>query len=118
MLGRCRAQGWVSQTFVRSSSEVEVRSAGGTATAVVLTSAGVAVYSSTALHEGMRAADGAGVASGCWAKSMEWSDAHHSALFDLDQSIQTPAAERGANDLVCLRLTGFYHNMIRAFAEI
>jgi PKHD-type hydroxylase len=80
--------------------------------------ADMAVYSSTSLHRVMPAADGARVASVCWAQSMERSDAHHSALFDRDQSIQTPAAERGANNLVCLWLTGVYHSMIRAFAEI
>lgn len=88
------------------------------AQSVKLPAGDMVVYPSTSLHQVTPVTDGARVASFFWVQSMVRNDAHRSALHDLDQSIQTLGAERGANDPVCLRLTGVYHNMIRAFAEI
>ncbi len=88
------------------------------AQSVKLPAGDMAVYPSTSLHQVTPVTGGARVASFFWVQSMVRTDANRTLLFDLDQSVQTLAAERGANDPVCLRLTGVYHNMIRAFAEI
>lgn len=42
---------------------------------------------------------------------------HRSLLFELDQTIQEIAAERGANNSSCVSLTGIYQNLLRTWAE-
>jgi len=44
-------------------------------------------------------------------------DGARTLLFDLDQTIQELSAERGVEDAACVRLTGIYHNRIRAWAD-
>ena len=38
-------------------------------------------------------------------------------LFDLDQSVQTLSADRGATDAQVLKLTQLYHNLVRRWAQ-
>lgn len=45
-------------------------------------------------------------------------DADRATLYQLDQSVQQLAAERGQNDAVVVQLTGIYHNLIRRWAEL
>lgn len=81
--------------------------------------AGSAVlYPSDSLHEVTAVTAGARLASFFWIQSMIRSDVQRAMLTDLDEAVQTLATERGANDAVTLKLTGLYHNMIRAFAEV
>jgi PKHD-type hydroxylase len=44
-------------------------------------------------------------------------DSARTLLFELDQAIQELTAERGHKDAINVRLTGFYHNLIRQWAE-
>ena len=39
------------------------------------------------------------------------------SLFDLDQAIQTLAAQVGQGDPSIMRLTGVYHNLLRHWAD-
>ncbi|MGG7564738.1 Fe2+-dependent dioxygenase [Rhodovulum sp. DZ06] len=81
--------------------------------------AGSAVlYPSDSLHYVTPVTRGARLASFFWIQSLVREDARRSMLFDLDGAVQTLSAERGANDPVCLKLTGLYHNLIRNFAEV
>jgi len=50
-------------------------------------------------------------------QSMIREDGARTLLFDLDQTIQELAAERGVEDAACVRLTGIYHNLIRTWAD-
>lgn len=75
------------------------------------------LYPSTSLHQVTEITRGERIASFFWLQSMVREDAHRSILFDLDQTIQDLAAEIGADAPACVRLTGIYHNLIRAWAE-
>ncbi len=75
------------------------------------------LYPSTSLHRVTEITRGERIASFFWLQSMVREDSHRSLLFDLDQTIQELATERGANNSSCVSLTGIYHNLIRAWAE-
>jgi PKHD-type hydroxylase len=57
------------------------------------------------------------VASFFWIQSMVRDTAARAILFDLDQSIQAVAADRGHDDREVVRLTGVYHNLLRRWAD-
>ena len=76
------------------------------------------LYPSDSLHHVTPVTEGVRLASFFWVQSMVRDDAKRAMLFELDQTIQELSAERGANNPQCLRLSGIYHNLIRAFAEI
>ncbi|MCA8928114.1 MAG: Fe2+-dependent dioxygenase [Alphaproteobacteria bacterium] len=76
------------------------------------------LYPSDSLHRVTPVTQGARIASIFWVQSMIRDDGKRAMLFDLDRTIQDLSLERGANDPACLRLSGVYHNLIRAFAEI
>lgn len=48
-----------------------------------------------------------------WIQSLVRNGAARQTLFDLDQSVQVLAGERGADDAQVLRLTKVYHNLVR-----
>lgn len=75
------------------------------------------VYPSSSLHKVNPVLRGTRLASFFWLQSMVRSAANRAMLFELDQSIQELAFERGIDDAVCVRLSGIYHNLIRAWAE-
>lgn len=75
------------------------------------------LYPATSLHRVTPVTRGARVASFFWVQSMVRDDARRTILFDLDQSIQTLAADLGLNQPEVVRLTGIYHNLIRQWAE-
>jgi PKHD-type hydroxylase len=52
-----------------------------------------------------------------WLQSMVRDAAQRALLFDLDQSIQSLSGGRDPADPDLLRLTGVYHNLLRAWAE-
>lgn len=76
------------------------------------------LYPSTSLHKVNPVTSGWRVASFFWLQSMVRQDQHRSMLFDLDQTIQSLSAEIGVDHDACVRLTGIYHNLIRAWAEV
>lgn len=75
------------------------------------------LYPSSSLHRVEPVTSGRRVASFFWIQSMVRDDAARSALFDLDQSIQTLAGAVGLDDPSLVRLTGVYHNLLRRWAD-
>jgi PKHD-type hydroxylase len=78
----------------------------------------VLYYPATSLHHVKPVTRGTRIASFFWLQSMIRDDGARSMLFDLDQTIQELATERGVEDAVCVRLTGIYHNLIRYWADL
>jgi len=75
------------------------------------------LYPASSLHRVEPVTSGARVASFFWIQSMVRDDSARTLLFDLDQSIQAIAAERGHADREVIRLTGIYHNLLRRWAD-
>jgi PKHD-type hydroxylase len=86
--------------------------------AVKLPAGHMVLYPSTSLHKVTPVTRGARVSSFFWLQSMVRSTEHRSILFELDQTIQTLAMDLGTDDAQVVRLTGVYHNMIRAWTEV
>lgn len=75
------------------------------------------LYPASSLHRVEPVTKGARLASFFWIQSMVRDDGARTLLFDLDQSIQAIAAERGQGDREVIRLTGIYHNLLRRWAD-
>ena len=75
------------------------------------------LYPASSLHRVEPVTRGARVASFFWIQSMIREDSARTILFDLDQSIQAVAADRGHADREVVRLTGIYHNLLRRWAD-
>lgn len=84
---------------------------------VKLPAGDMVLYPSTSLHQVAAVTRGTRVASFFWLQSMIRSESSRTLLFELDQSIQELARERGIADPMVVRLTGIYHNLIREWAE-
>ena len=85
--------------------------------AVKLAAGDLVLYPSSSLHRVTPVTEGARVASFFWIESHVADDGRRALLFDLDQAIQglTPVAGGQNGDL--LKLTGVYHNLLRAWAS-
>ena len=75
------------------------------------------LYPSSSLHRVEPVTRGARIASFFWIQSMVRDDSARTILFDLDQSIQSVAEEKGQGDPNVVRLTGIYHNLLRHWAD-
>lgn len=75
------------------------------------------LYPASSLHRVAEVTHGMRVASFLWLQSMVRDDGARELLFDLDQSIQSLTAARGADDADTIRLSGVYHNLVRRWAE-
>lgn len=75
------------------------------------------LYPSTSLHHVTPVTRGARISSFFWMQSMVRDDGQRTLLFDLDQSIQELAAEKGAADPLAVKLSGVYHNLVRRWAD-
>lgn len=75
------------------------------------------LYPASSLHRVEPVTRGARIASFFWIQSMVRDDGARTLLFDLDQSIQAIAADRGHGDREVIRLTGIYHNLLRRWAD-
>ncbi|HYE50093.1 MAG TPA: Fe2+-dependent dioxygenase [Azospirillaceae bacterium] len=84
---------------------------------VKLPAGDMVLYPSSSLHHVRDVARGARVASFFWMQSMVRDDGERALLFDLDQTIQDLAADRGLDDPQAVRLSGIYHNLVRRWAE-
>ena len=84
---------------------------------VKLEAGGMVLYPSTSLHQVTAVTRGARVASFFWLQSMVRDEGQRTLLFDLDQSIQRLAQERGHGDREVIALTAVYHNLIRRWAD-
>ncbi len=85
--------------------------------AVKLPAGHMLLYPASSLHRVAPVTSGARVASFFWIQSMVRDDGARAILFDLDQSIQAVAADRGHADGEVIRLTGVYHNLLRRWAD-
>lgn len=75
------------------------------------------LYPASSLHRVEPVTRGMRVASFFWIQSMVRDDAARRILFDLDQSVQAIAADKGHGDATAIRLTGVYHNLLRRWAD-
>ena len=75
------------------------------------------LYPASSLHRVEPVTRGTRVAAFFWVQSMVRDDGARALLFDLDQSVQAIAAERGQGDREVIRLTGIYHNLLRRWAD-
>ena len=75
------------------------------------------LYPSTSYHHVNPVTRGKRVCSFFWMQSMVRDDAQRDLLYQMDQSIQSIAAEKGMKDNDVVRLTGVYHNLIRRWAD-
>jgi PKHD-type hydroxylase len=75
------------------------------------------LYPASSLHRVEPVTKGARIASFFWIQSMVREDSARTLLFDLDQSIQGIASDRGHDDREIIRLTGIYHNLLRRWAD-
>jgi PKHD-type hydroxylase len=85
---------------------------------VKLAAGHVALYPASSLHHVAPVTRGTRMASVFWVQSMVRDAEARRTLFDLDQSVQEIAAERGQGDATVVRLTGIYHNLLRRWAEL
>ncbi len=74
------------------------------------------VYPATSLHQVTPVTRGARVASFFWVESLVRDDAQRTVLFDLDNAIQRLTAT-DAEEVVRIRLTGCYHNLLRMWSQ-
>jgi PKHD-type hydroxylase len=81
-----------------------------------LTAGDMVLYPSSSLHHVTPVTRGERICCFFWLQSLVRDGGAREALFDLDQSVQTLAAERGGDDAEVLRLTKVYHNLVRMWA--
>lgn len=81
-----------------------------------LSAGDMVLYPSTSLHRVTEVTRGERIACFFWLESLVRDSGAREMLYDLDQSVQVLAAERGGADPEVLRLTKVYHNMIRRWA--
>ncbi|HEY0269650.1 MAG TPA: Fe2+-dependent dioxygenase [Sphingomonas sp.] len=84
--------------------------------AVKLAAGSMILYPASSLHRVAPVTRGARVACFFWVQSMVQDGDARRTLFELDQSIQTLAADRGHGDRTIIQLTGIYHNLLRRWA--
>jgi PKHD-type hydroxylase len=75
------------------------------------------LYPASSLHHVVPVTRGTRTAAFFWVQSMVRDDSARRTLFELDQAVQTVAADRGQGDAAVIQLTGVYHNLLRRWAE-
>ena len=71
------------------------------------------LYPATSLHRVTPVTKGERICSFFWMESLVRDESARATLFDLDQSVQALALDRGGDDREVLRLTKVYHNLVR-----
>jgi PKHD-type hydroxylase len=84
---------------------------------VKLAAGDMVLYPASSLHHVTAITRGERLCSFFWIQSMVRDDSARQILFDLDNSIQAVASDRGQDDPAIIRLTGIYHNLLRRWAE-
>lgn len=84
--------------------------------AVKLEAGDAILYPASSLHRVAPVTSGVRLAAFFWIQSLVRDDARRQMLFELDATIQALDAG-GADQESLLRLTGIYHNLLRAWAE-
>ena len=85
---------------------------------VKLNAGDMVVYPSTSLHQVNPVTRGNRTGSFFCLQSMIRDNEKRTLLFDMDQSIQQLAAEKGIADPLTVSFSGVYHNLIRQWAEM
>lgn len=75
------------------------------------------LYPTSHLHRVTPITRGERIAGVFWLQSLVAEHAAREMLYDLDQSVQKLAIERGREDAEVLRLTAIYHTLVRRWAE-
>jgi PKHD-type hydroxylase len=75
------------------------------------------LYPASSRHHVNPVTRGRRIASFFWIQSMVRDDSARGLLFDLDQAVQSVAADKGHTDPTVIQLTGVYHNLLRRWAE-
>jgi len=75
------------------------------------------LYPGTSYHHVNPVTRGKRVSAFFWIQSMVRDDASRNMLYQMDQSIQSIAAQQSLADPDVVRLTGVYHNLIRRWAD-
>lgn len=75
------------------------------------------LYPASSLHRVMPVTRGVRTASFLWLQSMVRDDGERRTLFELDEAIQSVAANSGQGDPAVVKLTGIYHNLLRRWAD-
>ena len=75
------------------------------------------VYPASSLHHVEPVTRGSRVACFFWIQSIVRDGEARRHLFELDQAVQTLAAEKGQGDRTVIQLTGLYHNLLRRWAD-
>lgn len=75
------------------------------------------LYPGTSLHKVTPVTRGVRVASFFWIQSLVREDAQRSMLFDLDNAIRKLGTDVPDNPAL-IQLTGIYHNLVRAWADV
>lgn len=85
--------------------------------AIKLSAGSMVLYPSTSLHLVEPVTKGARISSFFWMQSMIRNNEQRSLLYDMDQTIQSLALEKGVKDENVIKLTGIYHNLLRQWVE-
>ena len=75
------------------------------------------LYPASSLHRVTPVTRGVRTASFLWLQSMVRDDGERRTLFELDEAIQSVAANSGQGDPAVVKLTGIYHNLLRRWAD-
>ena len=87
------------------------------AQSVKLPAGDMLVYPASSLHRVEPVTKGERIASFFWIESMVRDDGARRILFDLDDAVQTVAADRGQADPAVIQLSGVYHNLLRRWGD-
>jgi PKHD-type hydroxylase len=85
--------------------------------AVKLPAGDMVLYPASSLHHVKPVTRGARIASFFWIQSMVRHDDQRTLLFDFDTAIQQLGRDLPDHEAV-VQLTGIYHNLIRAWADV
>jgi PKHD-type hydroxylase len=85
--------------------------------AVKLPAGDLVLYPGSSLHKVEPVTRGTRLASFMWIQSMIRDDGQRRLLYELDETIQLLTAQ-AADSEALLRLTGTYHNLLRAWADV
>lgn len=85
---------------------------------VKLAAGDMILYPASSLHRVTSVTRGTRLASFFWIQSMVRENEARRSLFELDNTIQDLATEKGLDDPRVVQLTGLYHNLLRRWAEL
>lgn len=97
--------------------ELVVEGSMGSPSGVKLPAGHMILYPASSVHRVEPVTSGVRIASFFWIQSMVRDGEARRTLFELDQAIQSLAAEKGQGDPAIVSLTGVYHNLLRRWAD-